>query len=110
LEVEITFRKRFQIREDQDPADIGKMYIETMGFEVMYVEIVYDPNYGDDVLCECGHKYYRHFDTYEEMSPVGCKYCMHSDDGKYGEIDIEGTMIPVCSGFKKNEKAIQKPS
>ncbi len=37
---------------------------------------VYDPNYGDDVCCgECGHTYERHFDTYMEMEPVGCKYC-----------------------------------
>lgn len=35
----------------------------------------YDSNYGDDKVCTCGHPYYRHFDTYEEMRPVGCKYC-----------------------------------
>jgi hypothetical protein len=35
----------------------------------------YDPNFGDDRLCTCGHPYYRHFDTYEDMYPVGCKYC-----------------------------------
>lgn len=35
----------------------------------------YNPNYGDDRICVCGHRYYRHFDTYEEMYPCGCKYC-----------------------------------
>ncbi len=35
----------------------------------------YDPNFGDDVRCRCGHPYCRHFDTYEDMRPVGCKYC-----------------------------------
>lgn len=35
----------------------------------------YNPEFGDDKKCKCGHSYYRHFDTYEEMSPVGCKYC-----------------------------------
>ena len=35
----------------------------------------YNPNYGDDRLCECGHTYYRHFDSWEEMDNVGCKYC-----------------------------------
>jgi hypothetical protein len=35
----------------------------------------YNPNYGDDRVCECGHPYYRHFDTYEDMLAVGCKYC-----------------------------------
>lgn len=35
----------------------------------------YDPTFGDDRVCECGHVYYRHFDTYDQMSPIGCKYC-----------------------------------
>jgi hypothetical protein len=35
----------------------------------------YDPTFGDDKVCACGHAYYRHFDTYDNMSPVGCKYC-----------------------------------
>lgn len=37
--------------------------------------VLYDPDYGNDRLCVCGHPYYRHFDTYEEMAPAGCKYC-----------------------------------
>lgn len=36
---------------------------------------VYDPEYGDDRECKCGHTYYRHFDSYENMDPTGCKYC-----------------------------------
>lgn len=35
----------------------------------------YDPKYGDARLCECGHPYGRHFDGYEDMRAVGCKYC-----------------------------------
>jgi adenine-specific DNA methylase len=35
----------------------------------------YNPKFGDERVCICGHKYYRHFDSYENMSPVGCKYC-----------------------------------
>lgn len=38
-------------------------------------EKFYNPSYGDDRLCECGHRYQRHFDTYEDMLAVGCKYC-----------------------------------
>jgi hypothetical protein len=45
----------------------------------------YDASVGDDTLCICGHTYYRHFDPYEHMDPVGCKYCNH-----YTE----------CTGFK----------
>lgn len=37
--------------------------------------LVYDKAFGDDRTCECGHTYYRHFDSWEEMRPVGCKYC-----------------------------------
>jgi hypothetical protein len=49
-------------------------YIET---EVIIKAIFreYNPEYGDEKLCKCGHSYYRHFDPYEGMAPVGCKYC-----------------------------------
>ena len=43
--------------------------------EVIGVLKEYNPEYGDGRLCECGHTYYRHFDSYEGMAPVGCKYC-----------------------------------
>lgn len=43
--------------------------------EVVGVLKQYNPDFGDDKICECGHTYYRHFDTYEGMAPVGCKYC-----------------------------------
>ena len=37
---------------------------------------LYDPEFGDDHVCKtCDHSYYRHFDSYENMMPVGCKYC-----------------------------------
>ena len=35
----------------------------------------YNKSYGDDKECECGHPYHRHFDSYERMYPIGCKYC-----------------------------------
>lgn len=42
---------------------------------VTVTTIKYNPKYGDARVCKCGHAYYRHFDTYEDMLPVGCKYC-----------------------------------
>jgi hypothetical protein len=39
------------------------------------VERKYNPAYGDERVCECGHPYHRHFDGYEDNAPVGCKYC-----------------------------------
>lgn len=53
----------------------------------------YDPFYGDDKPCICGHPYYRHFDTYDDMAPVGCKYCLREP--------IEGFEKGVCPGFKE---------
>lgn len=35
----------------------------------------YNPQFGDKRICECGHPYYRHFDPYDDMLDVGCKYC-----------------------------------
>ena len=37
---------------------------------------LYDPAFGDERQCVCGHSYHRHFDSYEDMDPVGCKYFM----------------------------------
>ena len=49
-------------------------YFETrVLLQVVFKE--YNPDYGDNKLCKCGHPYYRHFDSYEGMAPVGCKYC-----------------------------------
>lgn len=46
-------------------------------FKAFVVQIrVYNPEYGDARMCGCGHPYYRHFDTYEDMLDVGCKYMM----------------------------------
>jgi hypothetical protein len=35
----------------------------------------YNPKYGDDRLCICGHPYHRHFDWSENYQPTGCKHC-----------------------------------
>ena len=50
----------------------NKPYIETITIETTRK---YNPNYDDDIECKCGHPYYRHFDSYEDMDPCGCKYC-----------------------------------
>lgn len=46
----------------------------TSGYTLVEVR-KYNPSYGDDRLCKCGHPYYRHFDSYDDNAPVGCKYC-----------------------------------
>lgn len=57
------------------PADSKAIYGYMLAESIIDAPRGYDPNFGDDRLCKCGHPYYRHFDTYEGMSPVGCKYC-----------------------------------
>jgi len=49
-----------------------KPYIET---KRIVIDRKYNPKYGDDKICKCGHLYYRHFDSYEDNYPCGCKYC-----------------------------------
>lgn len=48
---------------------------ECRKFEWDYMGPPYDPSYGDEKLCQCGHPYERHFDGYEGNAHVGCKYC-----------------------------------
>lgn len=55
----------------------------------------YDEQFGDNKLCLCGHPYYRHFDTYDNMSAIGCKYCTH-----YGEKHVKER---VCPYFKEKK-------
>lgn len=51
---------------------INEPYIKTVTVDVLSE---YNPEYGDNRECKCGHVYYRHFDSYEEMEAIGCKYC-----------------------------------
>ena len=59
--------------EDWDFEEVNEdPYIKEEVVEVIWK---YNPKYGDDRVCKCGHPYYRHFDTYEDMYNCGCKYC-----------------------------------
>ncbi|MFA7218927.1 MAG: hypothetical protein WC119_00180 [Synergistaceae bacterium] len=49
-------------------------YIEAIRVSIIK-ESKYNPKYGNTKLCKCGHPYYRHFDTSEDMEAVGCKHC-----------------------------------
>jgi hypothetical protein len=62
------------VRVSHNKAGPNDPYKEIV-LEVVGVLKQYNPDFGDDKICECGHTYYRHFDTYEGMAPVGCKYC-----------------------------------
>ena len=64
------------ILEDLDK--IVKSYTTTEPYivieKVIYVH-KWNPNYDQSAICECGHQYIHHFDSYENMEAVGCKYC-----------------------------------
>ena len=60
-----------EITKTKEPNKEPPYIIET----VVITKEVYNPKYGDDRTCKCGHAYYRHFDTYENMWNAGCKYC-----------------------------------
>lgn len=55
----------------------NKNYIDSPYLPELTITIdsIYNDKYGDNRMCECGHSYYRHFDSYEDMSASGCKYC-----------------------------------
>jgi len=53
----------------------------------------YNPKYGDNKICKCGHQYYRHFDTYDNMEPVGCKYCECYEFESQIEIEDRNLML-----------------
>lgn len=36
---------------------------------------LWDENHDQDAICKCNHPYHRHFDGYDDMRAVGCKYC-----------------------------------
>lgn len=57
----------------------------------------YDKTFGDEKDCACGHPYYRHFDTYEGMYPVGCKYCTCSVWHRH----VGAIMCSVCGDENK---------
>jgi hypothetical protein len=64
----------------------------------------YNPEYGDDRICQCGHSYYRHFDSYDEMANIGCKYCYCRDfqEADMSPENIEKMRIVV----KENNKTL----
>lgn len=53
----------------------NKVQMPYLVTERTVIDIAYNPEYGDNRMCTCGHTYERHFDSYEDMDPEGCKYC-----------------------------------
>jgi len=63
-------------------------------------ERVYDPKYGNNVVCECGHHYSRHFDPDFDGAP-SCKYC---DCMRFKEAEFPHPDFPWnCTCGNKND-------
>ncbi len=66
----------WQLRQMYDEAVIER---DTLKAQVAALTEAQAPKWSaehdQDELCACGHRYERHFDTYENMLAVGCKYC-----------------------------------
>lgn len=61
-----------QLNKDSISEPTEQPYVEVLSIKI---NRKYNPKYGDNRKCKCGHSYYRHFDSYEEMAVIGCKYC-----------------------------------
>lgn len=71
------YMKKLVLEYEQEQIN-GKVITEEKPYIRDYkidTELYYNPNYGDNRECVCGHPYYRHFDPYENNEAVGCKYC-----------------------------------
>jgi len=78
---ETTYLEMKKLIEDYESDKLNNQD-NTNCVELPYLEIIsidiskkFNPKYGDDRICKCGHPYYRHFDTYDGMEACGCKYC-----------------------------------
>lgn len=78
--------------------------------EKPYINKGYNPRYGDNRICKCGHSYIRHFDTFEDFKPCGCKYC---ECYKFEEITDKDLLerasdsIKFLIGIAKEKKSSQ---
>ena len=53
-----------QLNKENITNNIEQPYIEDINIRKVKR---YNPNFGDNKNCKCGHSYYRHFDTYKEL-------------------------------------------
>jgi predicted nucleic acid-binding Zn-ribbon protein len=79
-----------------------KPYLERVE-TIVVVHREYNHNYGDERVCQCGHVYYRHFDPYEEMSAVGCKYCGCSQFVEITNEQIAGQFVEAFKPLTMKE-------
>lgn len=67
--------KKFYFVQDVANHRISKDRLISEYRESQGLAPIWDENHDENDICLCGHWYYRHFDSYENMRPIGCKYC-----------------------------------
>ena len=94
--------KRYASMEDDIDALKDQVYeLEDLLHNHLSPPLAYDSEFGDERICECGHPYYRHFDTYDHMAPVGCKYCDCREFKEQWEGDVRAAVpYPADPGAK----------
>ncbi|QIN94725.1 hypothetical protein PP460_gp077 [Streptomyces phage Muntaha] len=75
--VDIRFDKEEaeKVRDILNKAPDGDMQAIAFAIDVQ-LNRMWDASHDQMAQCgNCEHVYHRHFDSYEDMEPVGCKYC-----------------------------------
>jgi len=63
--------KIFRLLQELEDLKIQKPYIETYR---LTLQKEYDPNFGDQKVCQCGHNYDMHFPAFSKKI-TSCKFC-----------------------------------
>lgn len=70
-----------EIEDPPEGLEAGDVVIQESHKDSPYLEKIYtvterfyNPDYGDDRVCKCGHRYIEHF-LIEDHYPWGCYYC-----------------------------------
>lgn len=71
-ELRTAYEKLCSIISESNAKNNKAPYLHGIKLEI---EMEYNPEFDEDKICECGHSYDRHFDSYEKNEAVGCKYC-----------------------------------
>jgi hypothetical protein len=74
VDIRFTKEEAEKLRDIVKDIPSNEMILLTHALTVQ-LERLWDENRDQDAPCLCGHSYYRHFDSWDGMEPIGCKYC-----------------------------------
>ena len=74
IETMLTKDEAIKIRDLLSTSNDEELVQVSRGLAIQ-INRLWNPDIDQDALCNCSHPYHRHFDSYEDMYPIGCKYC-----------------------------------